>query len=72
MIVSIAIPKVTIILKFVIKFRVEPITLKTKKVMKNANGIESVAITDSLRLTNSNTDRKTKTNVKRPFLVTES
>lgn len=72
MIVSIAIPNVTIILKLVMKLSVDHIIWKTKNVMKNANGSESVAIIDSFRLTKMNTETKTRSRVMIPFLVTES
>jgi hypothetical protein len=71
-IVSMAIPNVTIILKLVRKLSVIPITWNTKNVIRKANGIDNVAIIDSFNETKSNTAKNTKTNVMSPFFVTES
>lgn len=71
-IVSIAIPNVTIMEKFTIKLSVVPIMENTMNVIPNAKGKERTEITDSLKLINNNTDKKTNINVDKALLKTVS
>ena len=69
--VSTAIPNVTIKLKLVIKLRDKPNFLSTIKVIPKARGMESDAITDSLRPTKRSTARKTNNKVSIKFLKSD-
>jgi len=68
-VVSMAIQKVTIKLKFVRKFKLSPRFFNTINVMKNANGNVIVAISDSLNHTNISKAINTKISVCNQFFA---
>lgn len=70
--VSIAIPKQMMSEKLVKKFRLNPIAFNTKKVTKNASGIERVAIKDSIAPTKMRTIKNTITKVVSPLIASLS
>jgi hypothetical protein len=68
-VVSIAIQKVIMKLKFVKKFKLTPRFFSTTNVIKNAKGKVIVAINDSLNHTNTSNAIKTNNKVCIPFLA---